>query len=83
MSCRFTIPYVLTTKLERPVIPLPQFSSPDSAKSHVIPNSKIQRLMSIEDPLIRSGYARLTLFPAATQKLYPKEFGQAEEMGIV
>lgn len=39
--------------------------------------------MSIEDPLIRSGYARLTLFPAATQKLYPKEFGQAEEMGIV
>lgn len=80
---RFTIPYVLSTRLEKPVIPLPQFSSAGVAKAHVAPNPKIAKLMAIEDPLTRSGYARLTLFPAATQKLYPKEFAEAEAMGIL
>jgi hypothetical protein len=39
--------------------------------------------MGIKDPLMRSGYARLTLFPAATANLYPKEFEEARQMGIV
>ena len=39
--------------------------------------------MAIEDPLVRSGYVRLTLFPAATKKLYPKEFEEAKRMGIL
>ncbi|KAJ7094323.1 acetyl-CoA synthetase-like protein [Mycena epipterygia] len=80
---RFTIPYVLSTRLERDIVPLPQFASPDSAKVHVAPNPKIALLMGIKDPLLRSGYARLSLFPAATAKLYPKEFEEAQEMGIV
>lgn len=80
---RFTIPYVMSTKLEKPVIPLPQFASPDFAKAHVTPNPKIAKLMQIEDPQIRSGFARLTLFPAATSKLYPNEFEQARQMGLV
>ncbi|KAJ7210106.1 acetyl-CoA synthetase-like protein [Mycena pura] len=80
---RFTIPYVLSTRLEKEIIPLPQFASPDSAKAHFAPNPKIGVLMGIKDPLLRSGYARLTLFPAATANLYPKEFEQARQMGIV
>ncbi|KAJ7141985.1 acetyl-CoA synthetase-like protein [Mycena filopes] len=80
---RFTIPYVLSTRLEKEIVPLPQFASPDSAKEHFAPNPKIARLMGIKDPLMRSGYARLTLFPAATAKLYPKEFEEARQMGIV
>ncbi|KAJ6566045.1 acetyl-CoA synthetase-like protein [Mycena capillaripes] len=80
---RFTIPYVLSTRLEKEIIPLPQFASPDSAKAHFAPNPKIALLMGIKDPLLRSGYARLTLFPAATANLYPKEFEEARQMGIV
>ena len=64
-------------------MPLPQFNSPESAKVHVAPDARIIRLMAIEDPLVRSGYARLTLFPAATEKLYPKEFEEAKRMGIL
>ncbi|KAH9487379.1 putative NRPS-like protein biosynthetic cluster [Psilocybe cubensis] len=80
---RYTIPYVLTTKLEKPVVPLPQFDNPSLVKVHVAPNSKVQALMAIEDPLIRSGYARLSLFPAAAQKMYPKEWEEAKKLGIV
>ncbi|KAF7371247.1 Acetyl-CoA synthetase-like protein [Mycena sanguinolenta] len=80
---RFTIPYVLSTRLEKEITPLPQFASPDSAKAHFAPNPKIALLMGIKDPLLRSGYARLTLFPAATAKLYPKEFEEARKMGII
>ncbi|KZW02256.1 Clavaminate synthase-like protein [Exidia glandulosa HHB12029] len=80
---RFTIPYVLSTRLEKEIRPLPQFASPTAAKEHVAPNPKIAKLMSIPDPLVRSGYARLSLFPAATAKLYPKEFEEAHQLGIV
>ncbi|KAF7346973.1 Acetyl-CoA synthetase-like protein [Mycena venus] len=66
---RFTIPYVLSTRLEK--------------EAHSAPNPKIARLMGIKDPLMRSGYARLTLFPAATANLYPKEFEEARQMGII
>jgi hypothetical protein len=79
----FTIPYVLSTRLEKEIVPLPQFASPDAAKAHFTPNPKIALLMGIKDPLLRSGYARLTLFPAATSRLYPKEFEEARQMGIV
>ncbi|KAG6853538.1 putative NRPS-like protein biosynthetic cluster [Blastosporella zonata] len=71
---RYTIPYVLSTKLEKPVFPLPQFANPELAKMHAAPNPKIQKLMAIEDPLIRSGFARLSLFPAVTKKLSKWEF---------
>ncbi|KAJ3573617.1 hypothetical protein NP233_g2317 [Leucocoprinus birnbaumii] len=80
---RFTIPYVLSTRLEKQVVPLPKFDNPTMAKVHVAPNPKIQALMSLEDPLIRSGYARLSLFPAAAKKLYPKEWEEAQQLGIV
>ncbi|KAH9487375.1 putative NRPS-like protein biosynthetic cluster [Psilocybe cubensis] len=80
---RYTIPYVLTTKLEKPILPLPQFDNPAMAKVHVAPNPKVQALMSIKDPLTRSGYARLSLFPAAAQKMYPKEWEEARQLGIV
>ncbi|KAG5636308.1 putative NRPS-like protein biosynthetic cluster [Sphagnurus paluster] len=80
---RYTIPYVLSTKLEKPVLPLPQFAHPEAAKSHVMPNPRIQRLLAIEDPLVRSGFARLSLFPAVTAKLYPKEFEEGQKMGIL
>jgi len=79
---RYTIPYVLSTRLEKAITTLPQFTSV-GAKIHVAPNPKILKLMAIEDPLIRSGYARLSLFPAATKRLYPKEFKEAQELGIV
>ncbi|KAI0330631.1 acetyl-CoA synthetase-like protein [Cubamyces sp. BRFM 1775] len=80
---RYTIPYVLSTKLDKPVVPLPQFSSADVAKEHIAPNPKVLRLASISDPLERSGYARLTLFPAIAKKLYPNEFQRAEELGLM
>ncbi|EKM53130.1 uncharacterized protein PHACADRAFT_197555 [Phanerochaete carnosa HHB-10118-sp] len=80
---RYTIPYVLSTKLEKAVVPLPQFTCEDAAKYHVAPNAKILKLMSIADPLERSGYARLSLFPAATRKLYPKEYERAHELGLM
>ncbi|KAF8079199.1 acetyl-CoA synthetase-like protein [Lyophyllum atratum] len=83
---RYTIPYVLSTKLDKPVLPLPQFANPDSlakAKAHAAPNPKIQKLMAIEDPLIRSGFARLSLFPAVTKKLYPVEFAEGQRMGVL
>ena len=73
----------MSTKLDKPIVPLPQFANADVAKMHVQPNPKILKLMSIEDPLVRSGYARLSLFPAATQRLYPEEFEQARRLGIV
>ena len=73
---------MLTTKLEKSVIPLPQFAA-EAAKVHVAPNPKILKLSAIEDPLERSGYARLSLFPAATKKLYPKEFQKAHELGLM
>ena len=74
---------MLSTKLDKTVVPLPQFAHGDAAKFHVAPNPKILKLMSISDPLERSGYARLSLFPAATRKLYPKEFEQAHQMGLM
>ncbi|KAH8079790.1 acetyl-CoA synthetase-like protein [Cristinia sonorae] len=80
---RYTIPYVLSTRLEKAVVPLPQYANESMATAHVAPNPKILKLMSIQDPLIRSGYARLSLFPYATQKLYPKEFEEARALGIV
>ena len=80
---RYTIPYVLTTKLEKPIIPLPQFANQDAATFHVAPNPKILKLSAVQDPLERSGYARLSLFPAATKKLYPKEFAKAHELGLM
>ncbi|KAG5643505.1 putative secondary metabolism biosynthetic enzyme [Asterophora parasitica] len=80
---RYTIPYVLSTRLEKPVFPLPQFASPELAKAHAAPNPRIQRLMEIEDPLVRSGFARLSLFPAVTQKLYPEEFKEGQRLGIL
>lgn len=39
--------------------------------------------MAVKDSLARSGYARMLLFPAAAQKLYPKEFEEARQLGIV
>ncbi|KAG6856817.1 putative NRPS-like protein biosynthetic cluster [Tephrocybe sp. NHM501043] len=80
---RYTIPYVLSTKLEKPVFSLPQFANPILAKTHAAPNPRIQKLMAIEDPLIRSGFARLSLFPAVTRKLYPVEFEEGQRMGIL
>ena len=64
-------------------MPLPQYAGASVATAHAAPNPKILKLMAIEDPLIRSGYARLSLFPYATQKLYPKEFEDAHKLGIV
>jgi hypothetical protein len=43
----------------------------------------MERLMAVKDPLARSGYARMLLFPAATEKLYPKEFEEAKVMGLL
>jgi hypothetical protein len=43
----------------------------------------MERLMAVKDPLVRSGYARMLLFPAATEKLYPKEFEEAKVMGLL
>ncbi|THH29961.1 hypothetical protein EUX98_g4225 [Antrodiella citrinella] len=80
---RYTIPYVLSTRLEKAVVPLPKYADGVLATAHAAPNPKILKLMSIEDPLVRSGYARLSLFPYATQKLYPKEFEEARQLGIV
>lgn len=80
---RYTIPYVLSTRLDKQVVPLPQFDNPALAKSHAVPNAKIQALMAVEDPLKRSGYARLSLFPTAAQKLYPEEWEEAQNLGIV
>lgn len=80
---RYTIPYAFTTRLEKPVLPLPKYAHSDIAKDHASPNLKILKLMSISDPLVRSGYVKLTLFPAATKKLYPKEFAEAQRMGIL
>ncbi|KAI0635109.1 Clavaminate synthase-like protein [Trametes polyzona] len=80
---RYTIPYVLSTKLEKEVRPLPQFADGNLAKDHVAPNPKILKLMSIADPLERSGYARLSLFPAVARKLYPREFERAHELGLM
>ncbi|CDO74763.1 hypothetical protein BN946_scf185001.g11 [Trametes cinnabarina] len=80
---RFTIPYVLSTRLEKSVVPLPQFADGRMAKEHVAPNPKILKLMSIADPLERSGYARLSLFPAIAKKLYPAEFERAHELGLM
>ncbi|EPQ59775.1 acetyl-CoA synthetase-like protein [Gloeophyllum trabeum ATCC 11539] len=76
---RYTIPYVLSTRLDKRIEPLPQFA----AKAHVPPNPKILKLMAVEDPLVRSGYARLSLFPAATKRLYPKEFEEARALGVL
>lgn len=83
VALRFTVGYARSTKLDKRVVALPQFASPEAAKAHVAPNPKIQRLLEIKDPLVRSGYARVMLFPAATEKLYPKEFAEAQKMGIV
>jgi hypothetical protein len=80
---RFTLGYARSTKLDKPVVPLPQFASPDSAKIHSAPNPKMDRLMAIKDPLVRSGFARLLLFPAATKKMYPNEYEEARQMGII
>ncbi|KAI0330626.1 Clavaminate synthase-like protein [Cubamyces sp. BRFM 1775] len=80
---RYTIPYVLSTRLDKPAETLPQFSSANVAKEHIPPNPKILRLASISDPLERSGYARLSLFPAIAKKLYPNEFKRAEELGLM
>jgi hypothetical protein len=65
LATRYTIPYVLSTKLEKPVLPLLQFNNPDLAKMHTAPNPRMQKLMAIEDPM-------LSLFPAVTKKLYPR-----------
>ncbi|KAG6811380.1 putative NRPS-like protein biosynthetic cluster [Tricholoma furcatifolium] len=80
---RYTIPYILSTKLEKPVFPLPQFANPELAKMHAAPNPRIQKLLAIEDPLVRSGFARLSLFPAVTKKLYAAEFEEGQKMGIL
>lgn len=80
---RYTIPYVLSTKLEKPVLPLPQFNDPELAKMHAAPNPRIQKLLAIEDPLVRSGFARLSLFPAVTQKLYSAEFEEGKRLGVL
>ncbi|EKM53003.1 uncharacterized protein PHACADRAFT_210755 [Phanerochaete carnosa HHB-10118-sp] len=80
---RYTVPYAFSTRLEKPVLPLPKFAGRNAAKDHVPPSPQILKLHTIEDPLIRSGYARLTLFPAAAAKLYPKEWAEAKEMGIL
>ncbi|KAJ7186458.1 acetyl-CoA synthetase-like protein [Mycena filopes] len=80
---RYTIPYVLTTRLEKDISPLPQFDSPSAAKDHFVPSPKIARLTGMKDPLRRSGFARITLFPAAAAKLYPKEFEEARQLGVV
>ena len=50
---------------------------------HTMPNPRVQKLMAIEDPLIRSGFARLSLFPAVTQKLYSKEFEEGQRLGVL
>ncbi|THH01476.1 hypothetical protein EW026_g1236 [Hermanssonia centrifuga] len=73
----------MSTKLDMPIKPLPQFDNAEAAKLHVPPSAQVLKLMKIEDPLLRSGYARLSLFPAATQKLYPDEFEKGREMGIL
>ena len=83
MRHRYTIPYVLTTKPETPIVPLPQFGNQAVEKVHVAPNERVQALMSLKDPLRRSGYARLSLFPAAAKKWYPKEWEEAQKLGIV
>ncbi|KAI8970542.1 acetyl-CoA synthetase-like protein [Trametes punicea] len=80
---RYTIPYVLSTKLDKAIEPLPQFADGRMAKEHVAPNPKILKLMNIADPLERSGYARLSLFPSIAQKLYPAEFQRAHELGLL
>lgn len=80
---RYTVPYVLTPRLDAVIKPLPQFARPEAAKEHAPPNPQMLKLMAIEDPCVRSGYARITLFPAATSKLYPKEFQEAVDMGII
>jgi len=80
---RYTLGYARSTKLDKRVIPLPQFASPESAKMHSAPNPKMERLMAVKDPLTQSGYARMLLFPAAAKKLYPKEYEEARQMGIV
>ncbi|EKM53038.1 uncharacterized protein PHACADRAFT_259209 [Phanerochaete carnosa HHB-10118-sp] len=80
---RYTIPYALSTRLEKPVVPLPKFSLGDATKYDVPPNPKLVKLLSVSDPLVRGGYAWLTLFPAAAKKLYPKEWAEAKEMGIL
>ena len=74
---------MLSTKLDKEVLPLPQFDHPGLAKMHTPPNALIQRLLAIKDPLVRSGFARLSLFPAVTKKLYPKEFEEGVEMGVL
>jgi hypothetical protein len=43
----------------------------------------MERLMAVKDPLARSGYARMLLFPAACQRMYPKEYEEARQLGIV
>jgi len=39
--------------------------------------------MAVKDPLARSSYVRMLLFPAATKKMFPKEYEEARQMGIV
>jgi hypothetical protein len=51
---RYTLGYARSTKLDKPVIPLPQFASPESAKMHSAPNPKMERLMAVKDPLTQS-----------------------------
>jgi hypothetical protein len=79
---RFTLGCARSTKLDKPVVPLPQFAFPAAAKIHAAHNLKMEKLMAVQDPLARSGYARMLLFPAAAEKMYPKEF-EARQMGIV
>ena len=74
---------MLTTRLEKAIVTLPQYANGSMATAHVAPNPKILKLMTVQDPLVRSGYARLSLFPYATQKMYPKEFEEAHQLGIV
>jgi hypothetical protein len=43
----------------------------------------MEKLMAVKDLLTRSGYARMLLFPAAAERMYPKEFEEARQIGIV
>ena len=80
---RYTFPYVLSTRLDKAIEPLPQFATDDVAKLHVPPNPTILKLMAIKDPLVRSGYQRMSLFPSAAYKLYPEEWERAQELGVI
>jgi hypothetical protein len=79
---RYTIPYAISTRLDRTIAPLPQFAT-GASKAHAPPDSRVLKLNAIADPLVRGGYARLCFFPAAAKKLYPKQYQELQEMGIL